>query len=53
MNGARQVSAPRDAQLNCTGWHQAAALRCPMNNPDPEVEERPNDLVAYDRTERA
>jgi urocanate hydratase len=33
--------------LNCKGWHQEAALRCLMNNLDPEVAERPEDLVVY------
>ncbi|MGI9108030.1 MAG: urocanate hydratase [Pyrinomonadaceae bacterium] len=51
--GARQVSAPRGAQLNCKGWHQEAALRCLMNNLDPEVAERPDDLVVYGGTGRA
>jgi urocanate hydratase len=33
--------------LNCKGWHQEAALRCLMNNLDPDVAERPQDLVVY------
>jgi len=41
------VRAPRGAKLNCKGWHQEAALRCLMNNLDPEVAERPEDLVVY------
>jgi urocanate hydratase len=41
------VRAPRGATLNCKGWHQEAALRCLMNNLDPEVAERPEDLVVY------
>jgi urocanate hydratase len=41
------IRAPRGAQLNCKGWHQEAALRCLMNNLDPEVAERPEDLVVY------
>src|SRR5882757_6053300 len=44
---ARLVRAPRGAKLNCKGWHQEAALRCLMNNLDPEVAERPEDLVVY------
>src|ERR1041385_6817461 len=43
----RVIHAPRGAQLNCKGWHQEAALRCLMNNLDPEVAERPDDLVVY------
>ena len=44
---ARTVRASRGAKLNCKGWHQEAALRCLMNNLDPDVAERPNDLVVY------
>src|SRR5436853_487211 len=44
---SRIVRAPRGAKLNCKGWHQEAALRCLMNNLDPEVAERPEDLVVY------
>src|SRR5882762_11390626 len=47
------ISAPRGAVLNCKGWHQEAALRCLMNNLDPEVAERPDDLVVYGGTGRA
>jgi urocanate hydratase len=47
MSQTRLVRAPRGAQLNCKGWHQEAALRCLMNNLDPEVAERPEDLVVY------
>jgi len=43
----RVVHAPRGAQLNCKGWHQEAALRCLMNNLDPDVAERPEDLIVY------
>lgn len=41
------VRAPRGSALNCKGWQQEAALRCLMNNLDPEVAERPSDLVVY------
>ncbi|HUQ32971.1 MAG TPA: urocanate hydratase [Pyrinomonadaceae bacterium] len=44
---SRTVRAPRGAKLNCKGWHQEAALRCLMNNLDPDVAERPEDLVVY------
>jgi urocanate hydratase len=47
MSTNRIVRAPRGPQLNCKGWHQEAALRCLMNNLDPEVAERPEDLVVY------
>ncbi|HEY0407566.1 MAG TPA: urocanate hydratase, partial [Pyrinomonadaceae bacterium] len=47
MSSSRIVRAPRGAELSCKGWHQEAALRCLMNNLDPEVAERPEDLVVY------
>jgi urocanate hydratase len=47
------VSAPRGAELSCRGWPQEAALRMLMNNLDPEVAERPDELVVYGGTGRA
>jgi urocanate hydratase len=47
------IRAPRGAQLSCRGWPQEAALRMLMNNLDPEVAERPQDLVVYGGTGRA
>ena len=47
MTEPRIVRAPRGAVLNCKGWHQEAAMRCLMNNLDPDVAERPQDLVVY------
>jgi len=44
---SRTVRAPRGTKLNCKSWHQEAALRCLMNNLDPDVAERPEDLVVY------
>src|SRR5258706_2508047 len=46
-SGARPVRAPRGAERTCKGWQQEAALRMLMNNLDPEVAERPDDLVVY------
>ncbi|HJZ82925.1 MAG TPA: urocanate hydratase [Pyrinomonadaceae bacterium] len=43
----RTIQAPRGAELNCKGWHQEAALRCLMNNLDPAVAEKPDDLIVY------
>jgi urocanate hydratase len=43
----RLIRAPRGTQLTCKGWVQEAALRMLMNNLDPEVAERPQDLVVY------
>jgi len=41
------VRAPRGTELSCRGWHQEAALRMLMNNLDPEVAEKPGELVVY------
>jgi urocanate hydratase len=41
------IRAPRGSVLSCKGWHQEAAMRMLMNNLDPEVGERPQDLVVY------
>ena len=43
----RTIRAPRGSSLTCKGWPQEAALRMLMNNLDPEVAERPEDLVVY------
>ena len=51
--GPREVRAPRGTQLSCRGWPQEAALRMLMNNLDPDVAERPDDLVVYGGTGRA
>ncbi|MEM6931217.1 MAG: urocanate hydratase, partial [Myxococcota bacterium] len=50
---SRIVRAPRGPELNCRGWVQEAALRMLMNNLDPEVAERPEDLVVYGGTGKA
>jgi urocanate hydratase len=47
------VRAPRGTALSCKGWVQEAALRMLMNNLDPEVAERPQDLVVYGGTGKA
>src|SRR5262245_49950316 len=47
MNASRLVKAPRGDRLSCKGWPQEAAMRMLMNNLDPEVAERPDDLVVY------
>ena len=41
------IRAPRGTTLSCKGWHQEAALRMLMNNLDPEVAERPDELIVY------
>ncbi len=47
MTQKRIVRASRGDKLQCKGWIQEAALRMLMNNLDPEVAERPEDLVVY------
>jgi urocanate hydratase len=49
----RMVTAPRGGELTCRGWPQEAAMRMLMNNLDPDVAERPDDLVVYGGTGRA
>ncbi|WP_437811428.1 urocanate hydratase [Sorangium sp. So ce1078] len=51
--GARVVRAPRGSERSCKGWIQEAALRMIHNNLDPEVAERPDDLVVYGGTGKA
>jgi len=51
--GPRTLRAPHGTTLNCKGWQQEAALRMLLNNLDPEVAERPEDLVVYGGTGRA
>ncbi|MEX2156294.1 MAG: urocanate hydratase [Gemmatimonadales bacterium] len=53
MSNPRTVRAPRGASLSCKGWVQEAALRMLMNNLDPDVAERPQDLVVYGGTGKA
>jgi urocanate hydratase len=48
-----EVRAPRGQTISCKGWQQEAALRMLMNNLDPEVAERPEDLVVYGGTGKA
>src|SRR6201998_4088237 len=53
MEGARPVRAPRGTTLTARSWQTEAPLRMLMNNLDPEVAERPDDLVVYGGTGRA
>jgi urocanate hydratase len=53
MSTPRVVRAARGNTLTCKGWQQEAALRMLMNNLDPEVAERPEDLVVYGGTGKA
>ncbi len=51
--GPRPVRAARGTTLSCRGWQQEGALRMLMNNLDPEVAERPDELVVYGGTGKA
>jgi len=53
MTPTAPIRAPRGAQLRCKGWHQEAALRMIHNNLDPEVAEKPDELIVYGGTGRA
>jgi urocanate hydratase len=53
MEGARPVRAPRGTTLTARSWQTEAPLRMLMNNLDPDVAERPDDLVVYGGTGRA
>ncbi|NND44407.1 MAG: urocanate hydratase [Xanthomonadales bacterium] len=49
----RQIKAPTGSELSCKGWHQEAALRMLMNNLDPDVAEKPDELIVYGGTGKA
>ncbi|MBI1788257.1 MAG: urocanate hydratase [Acidobacteria bacterium] len=53
MSSPPQVRAPRGREISCKGWHQEAALRMLMNNLDPDVAEKPDQLIVYGGTGRA
>ena len=53
VTGPRPVRAARGGEISCNGWPQEAALRMLCNNLDPEVAERPDDLVVYGGNGRA
>ncbi|MFF1573899.1 urocanate hydratase [Leifsonia sp. NPDC058292] len=53
MQGAREVRAARGTELTAKSWQTEAPLRMLMNNLDPDVAERPDDLVVYGGTGRA
>jgi urocanate hydratase len=50
---AEMIRAPRGTKLSCKGWVQEAALRMLMNNLDPEVAEKPDELIVYGGTGKA
>jgi urocanate hydratase len=46
-SGAPTIRSPRGKAISCRGWQQEGALRCLMNNLDPDVAERPEELIVY------
>jgi urocanate hydratase len=50
---SREIRAPRGSELTCKGWPQEAAMRMLMNNLDPDVAERPDELIVYGGTGKA
>jgi urocanate hydratase len=53
MTQSRNVRAPKGGEISCKGWHQEAALRMLMNNLDPDVAEKPDELIVYGGTGKA
>lgn len=53
MAGSKEIRAPRGNDLNTQGWAQEGALRMLMNNLDPEVAEKPDELIVYGGTGKA
>jgi urocanate hydratase len=51
--GGRTIHAPTGTSLSCKGWHQEAAMRMLMNNLDPNVAEKPDELIVYGGTGKA
>src|ERR687895_125604 len=51
--GTRVIRSPRGPALSCKGWPQEAALRMLMNNLDPDVAEKPDELIVYGGSGRA
>ncbi|NOY05051.1 MAG: urocanate hydratase, partial [Chlorobi bacterium] len=47
MTEAHEIHAPRGTRISCKGWQQEAAMRMLMNNLDPEVAEKPEELIIY------
>ncbi len=53
MNQKRIIKAPRGTSITCKSWLQEAAMRMIMNNLDPEVAEKPDELIVYGGTGKA
>jgi urocanate hydratase len=53
VSQVRKIKAARGREISCKGWHQEAALRMLMNNLDPDVAEKPDELIVYGGTGKA
>jgi urocanate hydratase len=53
MTSTTNIHAPHGREMSCKGWHQEAALRMLMNNLDPDVAEKPDELIVYGGTGKA
>jgi urocanate hydratase len=53
MENRREIKSPHGTEISCKGWIQEAALRMLMNNLDPEVAEKPQELIVYGGTGKA
>ena len=53
QNYKAPINAPTGTTLSCRGWHQEAAMRMLMNNLDPNVAEKPDELIVYGGTGKA
>ena len=51
--GRSPIHAPKGTEISCAGWHQEAAMRMLMNNLDPDVAEKPDELIVYGGTGKA
>jgi urocanate hydratase len=51
--GRSPIHAPKGSAISCAGWHQEAAMRMLMNNLDPDVAEKPDELIVYGGTGKA
>ena len=47
LTHSKSITAPTGPTISCLGWHQEAAMRMLMNNLDPAVAERPEELIVY------
>jgi len=53
LDNSRHIRSPRGTELNCKSWLTEAPMRMLMNNLDPEVAEKPQELVVYGGVGRA